>query len=160
MAMKAEVAIFAPEHLRKRSKEDVSFMDQLNGSYVKSAIVNAVLHMRKEGEDILIETVMRDAKQQELALTLTFDEAQYRVQWGYKGANAVLGASRLDSLNTLALTELRDKRYPMKVLELIQNLQLPNTDATKANLRKILSRAEKAGDLAQSKRGEYYWIGQ
>lgn len=159
MASANRVAILAAEHMRKRSKEDVSVVDQLAGSHIKAAIVHGLLMMHKEGEDIVIETTMRDAPSQEMALTLTFDILQESVQWGYKGANATLGASRMASTKNLVMTELQDRRYPMKVAELIQNLALPNTESTKSNVRLILSRAEKDGDVAMSKRGEYYWIG-
>jgi hypothetical protein len=160
MAAKAQVAIFAPEHMRKRSKEDVSVVDQLAGSHIKAAVVHGLLMVHREGDDIIIETTMRDAPAQELALTLTFDNQQHRVMWGYKGANATLGATRIDSMKTKALEELKTKRYPMKVMDLIATLGLPNTDHTKNNLRQILHTAEKHGDVAVSKRGEYYWIGQ
>jgi putative DNA primase/helicase len=159
MASQQHVAILAAEHMRKRSKEDVSVVDQLAGSHIKAAIVHGLLMLHKEGEDIIIETTMRDAPSQEMALTLAFDPLEERVQWGYKGANATLGASRLDSMKSLVLTELQARGYPMKVVELMQNLGLPTTESTKANIRQILGRAEKAGDIAMSKRGEYYWIG-
>jgi len=107
-----------------------------------------------------METTLRDAASQELALTLTFDETQHRVIWGYKGANAILGATRAESIKTKALEELRTKRYPMKVVDIMTSLGLPATEQTKSTLRSILYRAEQAGDVAVSKRGEYYWIGQ
>jgi len=160
MASKNKVAIFAPEHMRKRSKEDVSVVDQLAGSHIKAAIVHSLLMVHREGDDIIMETTLRDAASQELALTLTFDETQHRVIWGYKGANAILGATRAESIKTKALEELRTKRYPMKVVDIMTSLGLPATEQTKSTLRSILYRAEQAGDVAVSKRGEYYWIGQ
>lgn len=160
MAAQAKVALVAAEHLRKRSKEDVSVVDQLAGSHIKAAIVHALLMMRREGDDIIIETTLRDAGSQELALTLTFDPLGYEVTWGYKGANATLGATRRDSLRAQVYAELQDKRYPLKVLDFITNLDLPSTETTKSNLRQILQRAEKNGEVAVSRRGEYYWIGQ
>jgi hypothetical protein len=159
MAAQAQVALFAPEHMRKRSKEDVSVVDQLAGSHIKAAVVHGLLMVHREGEDIIVETTMRDAPSQELALTLTFDDQARRVVWGYKGANATLGASRLESLRLKTLEELRSKHYPMKVAELIESLQLPTTEATKNHLRQILYQAEKRGEVASSKRGEWYWIG-
>jgi hypothetical protein len=160
MASQAKVSIFAPEHMRKRSKDDVSVVDQLAGSHIKAAVVHALLMLHREGEDIVIETTMRDAPSQELVLSLTFDAGQHQVAWGYKGLNTTLGQSRADVMKTKALDELRLKRYPMKVADLIAILGFPNTVQTKDNLRQILHRAEQSGDVAVSKRGEYYWIGQ
>jgi putative DNA primase/helicase len=159
MASEHRVALLAAEHMRKRSKEDVSVVDQLAGSHIKGAIVHGLLMLHKEGEDLIIETTMRDAPAQEMALTITFDPLEEHIRWGYKGANATLGASRIASTRGLVLAELQARGYPMKVAELIQNLALPNTESTKSNVRLILSRAEKDGDVAMSKRGEYYWIG-
>jgi hypothetical protein len=160
MASKANVAIFAPEHMRKRSKDDVSVVDQLAGSHIKAAIVHGLLMMHREDEEIVIETTMRDAQSQALTLTLDFDSGQHRVIWGYKGANLNIGQSRVDSMRLKTLEALREKRFPMKVMDIIANLGFPNTTQTKDNLRQILHKAERDGDVAQSKRGEYYWIGQ
>ena len=160
MTATAQVALLAAEHMRKRSKEDISVVDQLAGSHIKAAVVHGLLLMHREGEDLIMETTMRDAGPQELALTLTFDGAGNRVYWGYKGANATLGQSRLDSLRAKVMAELQAKRYPHKVLDLITSLSLPNTESTKNHLRQILHRAEHVGEIAVSKRGEYYWIGQ
>lgn len=159
MASKAQVALFAPEHMRKRSKEDVSVVDQLAGSHIKAAIVHGLLLMHREDQDIVVETTMRDAVTQELVLTMEFDATQHRVMWGYKGANTTLGQSRLDSMYIRATEALMNAGYPMKVQDVIDHCNFPNTSATKNNLRQIFYRAEKGGNVAQSKRGEYYWIG-
>jgi hypothetical protein len=159
MAAKAQVALFAPEHMRKRSKDDVSVVDQLAGSHIKAAVVHGLLMVHREGEDIIMETTMRDAPSQELAFTLTFDEQAHRVTWGYKGANATIGASRVESLRLKTLEELKSKGYPIKVPQIIENLQLPNTEATKNHLYQILHQAAKRGEVTDSKRGEWYWIG-
>jgi putative DNA primase/helicase len=163
MAAAAKISIFAPEHMRKRSKEDVSVMDQLNGSYIKAAVVHGLLLLRREGEDLIIETIMRDAQSQELAITVDFDEQGHRIQWGYKGANAGVREARTTALKAQVLEEVRERGYPMKVAEVMDALVnkglVKNTTQTRDNIRQILYRAEQAGDLAVSKRGEYYWIG-
>jgi hypothetical protein len=160
MAYKAGVALFAPEHMRKGSKDDVVWLDQINGSWVKPAVAHAILGLKRVGEDIVMQTTMREAGSQELVLTLTFDETQHRAVWGFKGTHATAGASRMDSLKAKALEELRNRRYPMSIPELIACLNLPSTDQIKSNLRQILHRAERDGDIAILKRGEYHWIGQ
>jgi putative DNA primase/helicase len=160
MAAAAQVSLLAPEHMRKRSKDDVSVVDQLAGSHIKAAIVHGLLLMHREGEDIVIDTTMRDAASQEFAVTLTFDETQRTLTWTYKGTMATLGQSRLDSMKNTVLGELKSRRYPMKAADLIVNCGLVNTDKTRDNVRQILHLAEKDGLLASSKRGEYYWIGQ
>jgi hypothetical protein len=160
VAASAGVTIFAPEHMRKRSKEDVSVVDQLAGSHIKAAIVHGLLMLHREGEDIIIETTMRDAASQELALTLTFDADALCMRWDFKGSAATLGTKRLDTVKALVLGELKLRRHPMRVRDLIANLKLPDTEATKANLRQILRRADRDRDVAMSQSGEYYWIGQ
>ena len=160
MASQAQVAIVAPEHMRKRSKDDVSVVDQLAGSHIKAAIVHGLLMLHREGEDLIIETTMRDAPSQEFAVTLTFDETQHTLSWGYKGTMTTLGQSRLASMKTKVLDELKTRHYPMKVMDLILHCGLVNTDLTKDNVRQILHKAEQEGLIASSKRGEYYWIGQ
>jgi hypothetical protein len=160
MASQAQVAIVAPEHMRKRSKDDVSVVDQLAGSHIKAAIVHGLLMLHREGEDLIIETTMRDAPSQEFAVTLTFDETQHTLTWGFKGTMTTLGQSRLASMKTKVLDELKARHYPMKVADLILHCGLVNTDLTRDNLRQILHRAEQEGQVASSKRGEYYWIGQ
>jgi hypothetical protein len=160
MAAAAQVALLAPEHMRKRSKEDVSVIDQLAGSHIKAAVVHGLLMMHREGEDIVIDTTMRDAPSQEFAVTLTFDETQHTVSWHYKGTMATLGQSRLTSMKSTVLDELKARRYPMKVADIILHCGLVNTDKTRDNVRQILHLAEKDGLLASSKKGEYYWIGQ
>ena len=160
MAAQAQIALVAAEHLRKRSKEDISIVDQLAGSHIKAAIVHALLMMHRDGEDIVVETTMRDAAPQELALTLTFHEAEHRVQWGYKGANTVLAASRLASVKLQVLRMLEGKGHPMSMTDLLVACGLPQADHVKANIRQILHRAETDGQIASSRRGEYYRIGQ
>ena len=160
MAASAQIALLAPEHMRKRSKDDVSVIDQLAGSHIKAAIVHGLLMMHREGEDIVIDTTMRDAPSQEFAVTLTFDEGQHTLSWSYKGTMSTLGQSRLASMKTTVLDELKSRHYPMKVADLILHCGLVNTDKTRENVRQILHRAEQDGLLASSKRGEYYWIGQ
>jgi len=159
LAARSRVAIFAPEHMRKRSKEDISVVDQLAGSHIKAAVVHGLLMLHRQGEEIIIETIMRDAGPQELSLSLEFDNEQHTVSWGYKGSTDMLAANRLDSLGTKALDELKSRRYPMKVSDLIDILDVPNTDRVKGNLRQVLRRAERSGCVAQSRKGEYYWIG-
>ena len=66
-------------------------------------------------------------------------------------------AQRVDSIRAQVYAELRGKRYPMKAINLIANLGLPNTEATKSNLRQILYRAEKNGDVHVCQRGLYMW---
>jgi hypothetical protein len=146
--------------MRKRSKDDVSVVDQLAGSHIKAAVVHGLLMMHREGEDIVIDTTMRDAAPQEFAVTLTFDPDQHTVSWSYKGTMTTIGQSRLDSIKTKILDELKTRRYPMKVADLILHCGLVNTDKSRDNVRQILHRAEHEGDVASSKRGEFYWIGQ
>jgi hypothetical protein len=160
MASKAGVAIFAPEHMRKRSKDDVSIVEQLAGSHIKAAIVHGLLSIERQGDDIIIKTTMRDAPSQELGLTLTFDEVQHHVVWGYKGASAISPDSRQSILKQKVLEELKNRGYPMKVTEMVDALGEMNTTQKKDQVRQILHRAERDGDVAVSKRGEYYWIGQ
>lgn len=160
MAAKAKVAIVAPEHMRKRSKEDVSVVDQLAGSHIKAAVVHALLMLTRQGDDIVIETTMRDAPSQELALTLTFDAGQHCVYWGYKGSNQTLGDSRREGVKRQVYDILKSRGYPMNVADIISECGLLNTEQVKSNVRQILRRAETDGDVACSKRGEYYWIGQ
>mgnify|MGYP001609523469 CR=1 FL=1 len=159
MASKAQVAILAPEHLRKRSKDDVSVVDQLAGSHIKAAIVHSLLMLRRQADDIVIETVLRDAASQELVLTLGFDATLHRVIWGYKGSALVSGATRQESMKSQVLADIKSKGYPMKVADIVTSLTLPSTEQTKTSIRVILHRAEQDGDVAVSKRGEYYWIG-
>jgi len=160
LMFEAGVALFAPEHMRKRNKEDFTVMDQLNGSHVKPGIVHGLLMMQRSGEDIIIETTMRDAPQQELTLSLEFDNDLHKITWGYKGSSAMLAATRLDDLKTKVLKELQEHRYPKKVSELLEALELPNTERNRSSIRQILHRGEKEGLLASSRRGEFYWIGQ
>jgi hypothetical protein len=116
--------------------------------------------LHREGEDIIIETTMRDAASQELALTLTFDADALCMRWDFKGSAATLGTKRLDTVRALVLGELKLRRHPMRVHDLIVNLKLPDTEATKNHIRQVLYHAERAGEVACSRRGEYYWIGQ
>ena len=160
MVASAQIALLAPEHMRKRSKDDVSVIDQLAGSHIKAAVVHGLLMIHREGQDIVIDTTMRDAPSQEFAITLTFDEKQHTLAWSYKGTMSTLGQSRLASMKSTILDELKSRRYPMKVADLILHCGLVNTDKTRDNVRQILHLAEKDGLLASSKRGEYYWIGQ
>jgi putative DNA primase/helicase len=158
MAEKAQVAIFAPEHMRKRSKEDVSVVDQLAGSHIKAAVVHGLLMLHRQGDELIIETIMRDAQSQELSLALEFDNDTHSVTWGYKGSNDMLSATRLDSLTHKVHEELRNRKYPMKVSGLIESLDLPNTDRIKGTIRKILNRAQHERLVESNRRGEYFWI--
>lgn len=160
MASAAQVSLFAPEHMRKRSKEDVSVVDQLAGSHIKAAVVHGLLMLHREGEDIIIETTMRDAASQQLSFHLGFDAQQKTMQWTFHGAASAQSATRQASIKKQVLDELKAKRYPMKVEEIIQACGLPANDSTRATARQLLRRAEQDGLLACSKRGEYYWIGQ
>lgn len=163
MMATAKVALLAPEHMRKRSKEDVSIVEQLAGSHIKAAVVHGLLSIHREGDDIVIETTMRDAPAQELVLTLDFDETQSRVQWGYKGTNAAIRDGRTGIMKQHVHEELKTRGYPMKVLDVLHALVakelVKNTDQTKDQIRQILYRGERDGELACSRRGEYYWIG-
>jgi len=160
MVFQAGVALFAAEHMRKRSKEDLTVVDQLGGSYIKPCIVHGLLMMHRAGDDIIIETTMRDAPQQELALSLEFDDASHQVTWGYKGSSTMLAATRQDDLKLKVHEHMRSNRYPQRVSEVIEALGLPLTDRNKTSVRQILHRGEKEGLMALSRRGEYYWIGQ
>lgn len=163
MASEAQVAIFAPEHMRKRSKEDVSIVDQLNGSYIKAAVVHGLLLLRREGEDIVIETVMRDTRCQEVTMSLTFDDEQHEVVWGYKGSSMVVHDARNSILKNHVLDDVQQRGYPVKVQDIHEALVAKNcaknTTSTKDQIRQILHRAEKDGLVAVSRRGEYYWLG-
>jgi hypothetical protein len=160
MASTAQVALVAPEHMRKRSKDDVSVVDQLAGSHIKAAVVHGLLMMHRDGDDIVVETTMRDAPSQEFAVTLTFDSTQHTLSWDFRGTMASVGQTRLESMKKTVLGELQSRRYPMKIPEIISTCGLVNTSLTKDNLRQILHRAEQDGAVATSRRGEYYWIGQ
>lgn len=159
MAAQARVALYAPEHMRKRSKEDMAVIDQLAGSFIKAAVAHGLIMLQRQGEDLILETTMRDAPSQEVAVTLQFDQTFNTISWGYKGSNETLVGNRANTLKAKALAELKEKRHPMKVSDLLLALNLPGTESNKAALRKILTRAEGDGDLASSRRGEYYWIG-
>jgi hypothetical protein len=110
MAAQRQVSIFAPEHMRKRSKEDVSVVDQLAGSHIKAAVVHGLLMLHREGDDIVIETTMRDAASQVFVMGLDFDNQAHQIAWLYKGSSTSLGASRVDSMRVKTLEELRQKR--------------------------------------------------
>ena len=158
MASARGIALFCPEHLRKRSKEDMSVIDQLNGSFIKAALVHALLSVQREGEDFTIETTLRDAASQHLTMQLRFDDKTGVCQWEYKGSTANVAESQQESLKVQVLQELETHKVPLSVPMLIANLGLPDTARIKDRLRQILHREEKKGRLAVSRRGEYYWI--
>lgn len=160
LASQAGVALFADEHLRKRSKDDVSVVDALAGSHIKAAVVHALLVAQRRGEDITIETTLRDAPPQELTLTLVFDEAAHRVYWQYKGSLASYGQGQQDSIATRVREYVLAQKRPITVTDTIAELDLPDTPLLRANLRKIYSRLEHAGDIVRTKQGAYLRVEQ
>jgi hypothetical protein len=157
MAASAGISLFCAEHLRKPNKDDSSVVDQLNGSYIKAAVVHALLSIQREGENLTIDTTLRDAASQHLTLGIEFG-IDGGITWRYKGTTANVAETRRESLRTMVYAELSTHRIPVTAGELIATLGLPNTQRSKDAMRQILHRAEKDGNVASSKRGEYYWI--
>jgi hypothetical protein len=151
------VALFAPEHMRKRSKDDVHISDMLAGSWVKSAVVHGLLMMQRQGDELTMTTVMRDCKCQELSLSLTFDEDGF-VQWGYAGATAHIQDLQHGTLKPRVLEELKTRRTPMTLRDLLDALGETVTDRLRDRVKHVLYRAEKDGTVVQTKRGEFLWI--
>ncbi len=160
MAASRQVAILADEHMRKRSKEDVSVVDQLAGSHIKAAVVHGLIMMKHEEGSMVLETTMRDAPGRELVVSIDFDPGQ-RVVWGYKGTREAVQGKKIETRKAQVYEVMQNFRRPWRVLEMLEHLGWPITEANKATMRKIFSRGAKEEEvLAETKRGEYFWVGQ
>jgi putative DNA primase/helicase len=159
LAVKNQVAIFAPEHMRKRSKDDVSVIDTLGGSYIKPAIAQAVLMLIRQGEELVLNTTLRDAKSQDLSLTLDFDEHNL-AQWGYKGTTTLLANDpNYSNLRIKILAALAGCGTALTIEELLGAGEVPDSRQNRQILARILDRAIKAKEIARINRGSYVWVG-
>jgi hypothetical protein len=159
VAVKNQVAIFAPEHMRKRSKDDVSVLDTLGGSHIKPAVAQAVIMLIRQDEEILLDTTMRDARSQKFSMTLDFDDQSF-VQWGYKGSTTLLSNDpTYSNLRLKLLDVLQACATQLDIEDMLIAVDLPVTRENKQLLASILNRAIKAREVARVSRGHYVWIG-
>jgi hypothetical protein len=158
-AIKHQVAIFAPEHMRKRSKDDVSVIDTLGGSHIKPAVAQAVLMLQRQGEELVLNTTMRDAASQDLSLTLDFDENNL-VQWGYKGATTMLANDpNYSELRMKTLAALAACGTSLTIEDMLIAVALPDSRQNKQLIARILDRCIKSKEVGRVSRGNYVWIG-
>jgi RecA-family ATPase len=151
--------ILGIDHRRKKSADDVDIFETTYGSNAKPAIADSMLMVIREAEEVTLHARVRKAADQTLTLAFTFDE-EGRAHWEWKGAvDGLLGQGKYGELRFKVLEALSGYGGPMSTSDILAALDIPESIQMKANLRKVLWRAERDGEVQKTKRGSYVWAG-
>lgn len=149
-------AILALDHRRKRSRDDVNIFDTLHGSIAKQAVADALLMVERDDEELTLAALVRRGKDATHHLTMQFRDG--RCWLGYTGESPPKAdTGNYGALRQKVYTALMTYRMAMTMGELLAELEMPNTAATRSGLGMVLIRAQKAGDIHKTERGKYIW---
>jgi putative DNA primase/helicase len=159
MATENHMSVLGLEHRRKKSNEDIDIFETQQGSNAKGAIADASLAIVREDEDLILHSRQRDAKEQTITLTFTFNDQQL-VTLTYKGAHeGHLDPGNFSALTMKVMDALSSLQQPMSMPEMLAATSIPDSRQARKAIFQVLYRAIRAGNVQKTNRGMYVWSG-
>jgi hypothetical protein len=151
-------SLLAIDHRRKKSADDVDIFETTYGSNAKIAIADSLLMVVRDDKEVTIHARVRKGMDQ--TLTLGFDfSSDGMATWTWRGAtNGIVSEGSYGDLRTRILQLLRTLRTPLTVETILLELEIPTSAQTRDSVKKILYRAEKAGEVEKTTRGSFIYV--
>jgi hypothetical protein len=151
--------ILGVDHRRKKSAEDVDIFETTYGSNAKIAVADALLMIVRDQQEITVHARIRKGADQTLTLGLSFDE-EGRATWEWKGSvDGLVGQGQYGDLRNRVLTFLAGAPLPMGMVDLLAELEIPDSKQGRNAIFQVLHRAQKAGEVQKTTRGMFVWCG-
>lgn len=151
-------SILGIDHRRKKSNEDVDIFETIMGSNAKVAITDSMLVVVREDTEVTVHARVRKGKDQTLTLLLEF-AADGTARWLWKGASDGIIGGAISDLRPKVWTLLQSTAMLFTISDIIAALNLPDTRQVKDQVKTMLLRGYRAGEISRGARGQYSWGG-
>lgn len=151
------IGIIGVDHRRKKSNEDVDVFETIYGSNAKIAIADSLLMIVRDNKEVTIHARVRRGADQTLSLNFEFDESG-AAHWDWKGASdGLISQGTYGDLRQQVTGILSLNPRPWPIADLLSELDMPDTKATRNSLYQILYRMQKSNEVQKTTRGLYVW---
>lgn len=158
MGRQHHIGIIGVDHRRKKSNDDIDVFETLYGSNAKIAIADSLMLIVRDDKEITIHCKLRRGADQTLTLGFSFD-TQGAAHWEFRGSSdGLVTQGQYGDLRQRMCTLLSTQPKPWTILDMLMELQIPDSKATRNNLYQILFRLQKSGEVQKTTRGLYVWM--